>query len=476
MRLFTAEWNKRCFLLFFGVLVAFVFWMRPPGASAANEKEEGKKDAPEYKVFGRDPKAYEDAAAMLSIPGQRRLEDEAAGTILAALETAIAKGEPWSPAIWMQLDNLRSARLSPLQVQSLQHAAQKMGVTDKDPLPEKASAAKQAFEEGNRHYEAGRFDQAIASYRSAVSHHPAYWDACNNLALSEMHRNNDLAAAFILSSLTRNNPKYAGAAINLSVCLERLGQGAAAYAIAATLALKQDRMPMAQYNMAWFENSRGNYASSSDHLLNALSPVPDYPVALWLQSINTMESGRNITADELKALPQRDQLQGVPGIVDRPVKAAVADAYSGKDVVARIPKGSRLVISRETGGWCGFFWPVEGVKRFLWVRKTNLGSTRMELAAEGIQPFLGRWTGKWGKFTEPEIRIQDADGKPRVTMQEDKVRDEKLENGSLSFWAKKKDFGGDWFRYSLRVTPDGLEMDVYMTKNNQKFTGKLTEQ
>lgn len=474
MRTFTVKRDNWSFLVSFIVLMTF-FLMCPPYSSTANKKEGEKKETPEFKVFGRDPNAYGDAAAMLFIPSQRLLDDETAKTIVDALAMAIAKGEQWPSQIWALLNSLRYVRLSPFLVQSLQNTAKKMAVTEKKPSQKQVASAKQAFEQGNRHYEAGKFDHAVESYHAALKDHPAYWDAYNNMALSEMHRNNDLVALFLFSTLTKNNPKYAGGSINLTVCLERLGQSVASYNIAAALASKQDRMPMAQYNMAWFENSRGKYESSSGYLLKALTSVPDYSVANWLQSISDMESGRSITADELKALPRCDHSQGVPNIVSRPVKVAMADAYSGKNVVTRIPKDSRLVVSKESGDWYGFYWPVEDIKRFLWVHKTNLGNSRIEIAAEGIKPFMGTWTGKWGNYTEQEIRIQEVAGKPKVTMCEDKVRDEKLENGSLSFWAKKQAFASEWYRYTLNVTSVGLEMDVFRIRDNQKFSGKLTK-
>lgn len=402
----------RTILFFIATVMTFLF-MLPSCATSANKKKEEKKETPQYTVSGRDPKAFADAAAMFAPPSQKLLDDQTAKTILADLEMSFKEGDPWSPQSWVQLDRLRSVRVSAQLVEALRNTAQKMAVPDRAPSQSKAVAAKQAFEQGNGHYEAGRFDQAIKSYRVALKKHPAYWDAWNNMALAEMHSNNDLVALFVLSALTKNNPKYAGGSINLSVCLERLGQNAAAYDIAATVASKQARMPMAQYNMAWFENSRGKYESANTYLPKAMESISDYAVAKWLQTINSMESGRNITADELKALPQGDQSQGIPKIVSRPVKVAMADAYSGNAIVAKIPKDSQLVVSEKAGDWYAFYWPVDNVKHRLWTHQASLGSGSMTQASmpKSGAASLGVWIDP---STGARVTIKAVNGEPRA--------------------------------------------------------------
>ena len=284
------------------------------------------KGPSQYVVSGRDPKAFVDAAAMFALPSQKRLDDLAAKTALAGLETSLRTGDPWSPHFWTQLDGWRGAGGSAQMVEALRHAAQKMAVPDGAPSRSKAVAAMQAFQQGNRHYEAGRFGQAIESYRVALKGHSAFWDAWNNVALAEMHSDNNLVALFLLSALTKNNPAYVGAAINLSVCLERLGQVDAARDLASVAAKEHPQIPMAGYNAAWFENSRGQYDSAKTFLAQALEPVSDYAVAKWLQTINSMESGRTVSAADSRTLPRGDPSRATPKIVSRPVTVATSAA------------------------------------------------------------------------------------------------------------------------------------------------------
>ncbi len=335
------------------------------------------------------------------------------------------------------------------------------------------AAAKQPFEQGNGYYEAGRFDKAVESYRVALKDYPAFWDAWNNMALAEMHCNNDLVALFLLSALTKNNPRYAGGSINLSVCLERLGQDATAYEIAAAVTNEHSQMPMANYNMAWFENSRGKYEVANTYLSKALESVSDYTVSKWLRTINSMESGRTITADELKALPPGDQSQGIPKILTRPVKLATADAYSGNTLVDEIPEGSQLVISEKAGDWYAFYWPVDNAKRRLWIHQASLGSQTF-VAHNDLNPFLGTWNSKWGNVTERGIRIEEVNGRPKVTMDGWRVWDEKLENGVLSY--RKKGGASNWeFVYTLTSKANKIELEVFSVHDQARFSGELSK-
>lgn len=455
-------------LLVIATTLAAVF---PVSAPAADKKKEEKKEVPQYKVSGRDPRAFVDAQALLALPTRRPAGDEEAKALLAALAGAWNEKAPWAPPLWAQLDGLRGLSLSDAAVAELRNAAGEVKVQDRAPQPPKAAAARQAFLKGNGHYEAGRFDKAIESYRAALKEHPAFWDAWNNAALSEMHDGNDLAALFILSALIRNNPKYAGGAINLSVCLVRLGQAGPAYDTAAAVAEQQPQMPMALYNMAWLENARGNHDAAQDRLTKALESVSDYPVAKWLRAINKMEAGRVAGDWDLKALRSEDQPQGVPTIVVRQVGDAPADAYSEKIVVDRIPPGTPLLISEKAGDWNAVYRVAGDVKHRLWVHQANLNPL---VALADIKPFLGTWKGSWGRFYLRNVGIDHVNGSPKVTLPDHEIRDEKLEKGKLSFRAKAAG-SGEEFTYTLVQAQGDLRMDVLRMRDNQRFSGKLSK-
>jgi tetratricopeptide (TPR) repeat protein len=304
---------KRFFGRFLGVMIIILIGSGPAPAASKNTKQQEKKEAPQYIISGRDPKAFADAAAMLAPSKQKILDESAARAILADLDNAVQAGASWSPKLWESLDRLRGVRMSqPLTLQ-LQQIAAKMMLFAKKPSQGEAIAATQAFKEGNLQYEAGKFSKAIESYRAALGKDPYFWDAWNNMALAEMHQNNDLLALFQFAALAKNAPQYAGALINLAVSMERLGLSQEASKTADAAVRKFSQMPMAQYNKAWFENSKKNYVVSQQHLASALKLVPDYANARWLRALNKMQTGNPLEVDDVKALPPGDQSQVTPG-------------------------------------------------------------------------------------------------------------------------------------------------------------------
>ena len=431
-----------------------------------------KEESPEITVSGRDPMAYADAAAMYLVPERNRLDDLTARAILADLEASLAQGDPWSTPLWTQLDRLRASTLSPQVVGELQHVAQKLVAPAMTPRKSETKTAKRAFEEGNQQYETERYAEAIESYRLALKNYPTFWDAWNNLGLAEMRYDNDVVAVFVFSALEKNKPEYVGATINLSVCLERLDQVDAAYEAASRVAEAPIQMPMARYNMAWFENARGDYLSAQTHLEEATEPVPGYTVAERLRVINLLESGQSIEVEEQKALPEIDENRGPPEITTFPVVGSRADAYSGDVVVTEIPGGSQVVVSEKSGDWYSFYWPVDYRKRRLWIHGADLGKDDVVIAASDIEPFIGTWNGRWGTVTEKGLKIEEVDGKPKVTMQSDTAWDEKIEDGRLSFRVRVGGSGWELI-YALKPVPEGLELEVFRVRDSKTIAGML---
>lgn len=456
----------------FVAVIFFVFMISNCAVAGKTKKDEKKDETSQYTVAGSDPKAFADSEAMHKLTVQRFLNDITAMSILSDLDTSLKEDVPWSPVFYSNLERLREVWIPDNLSLELRNTASKMVVSDKAPSQPKINRAKEYFLQGNAHYEAGRFDKAIESYRMALKEYPGFLDAWNNMALSEMHNNNDWAALFLFSALSKNNPKYVGASINLSVCLERLGQAAAAYEIADDLARKNSQMPMIEYNMAWFENSRGKYDLAQTHLSNAIQKVPDYSVAKWLQTINSMESGSKISLDDLKTLPVEYQSQDIPEIISRSVIANTADAYSGNTVAAKIPKGSKMVISEKTGDWNAVYWPAENVKRRLWLNQSSL-SGNIITATDELKAFLGTWSEKWsGIHYKMNITIKEVDGKPVVTKDKWNVWDEKIEKGVLSF--RVKGGASKWeFLYTVAPKPDKMALEVYRVHDKKRFTGVL---
>jgi hypothetical protein len=289
-----------------------------------------------------------------------------------------------------------------------------------------------------------------------------------------LHDGNHLVAVFVLSALEANNPRYAGGPINLSVCLERLGQADDAYDAASRAAEAASEMPMARYNMAWFENSRGNYESARTHLEVATDPIPDYAVADWLHVINSMESGQSVESEKRGVLPGAGEIQNMPEITSLPVLGSRAGAFAGDAEVTEIPGGTRLVISEKAGDWYAFYWPVDNRKRRLWMHEADLSNDDVVIAAAIIKPFIGTWSGRWGTVTEKDLKIEEVDGRPKVTMRSDTAWDEKIADGRLSFRVRVGGSGWELI-YTLKPVPEGLELEVFRPRDGKTITGILKQ-
>ena len=159
--------------------------------------------------------------------------------------------------------------------------------------------------------------------------------------------------------------------------------------------------------------------------------------------------------------------------VSRSVNLATADAYSGNTLVDEIPEGSQLVISEKAGDWYAFYWPVDNAKRRLWIHQASLGSQTF-VAHNDLNPFLGTWNSKWGNVTERGIRIEEVNGRPKVTMDGWRVWDEKLENGVLSY--RKKGGASNWeFVYTLTSKANKIELEVFRVHDQARFSGELSK-
>jgi tetratricopeptide (TPR) repeat protein len=434
-------------------------------------KSEQKKDTSNFVVAGRDPKAFADASAMLEIPVQRVLDDVAADGILGSLDAAVGSGKAWSPVLWLQLDKLRSVRLSQSRLSVLQGIAQHLTLSTVRPGFADSSAALKAFQQGNRKYEMGSLREAAEAYQSALTKRPAYWDAWNNLALAEMHWNNDLVALFLLSALTKSNPEYVGASINCSVCLERLGRADSAYATALRVASGSAQLPMAQYNRAWFENLRGRMDSARSCILLALATIGDYPMVRWLQTINMMEAGERVASDETRWLPTVDQYEGLPKQEMRKVVVSLADAYSGGRGIAQIAKGTRLLVRQRGGDWVGVYWQVDGAKRLLWVKSASLGEP-IDLAAGDLHAFLGKWRGTWADVKVEGLTITEKDGEPEVTQTGMTITDAKFDDGKLTYHRVVLASGWE-FEDTLTLMGNMIGMSVHRLRDDAMFNGTL---
>src|SRR5947207_1423148 len=82
----------------------------------------------------------------------------------------------------------------------------------------------QWLDEGNTHFYAQRYDEALAAYQQALQLDPDYAKAYNNMGyvLNEIKRYEEALAAY--EQAIRLNPNYAKAYNNKAIALEHLGR------------------------------------------------------------------------------------------------------------------------------------------------------------------------------------------------------------------------------------------------------------
>ena len=112
--------------------------------------------------------------------------------------------------------------------------------------------------QANLEYRKKHLEAASSAYVALLAEAPGQWDIRNNLALTQIHLGNDLAAQVELEVLRKVEPKYLPALINLTVVYMRLGRDADAQATALEAARLQPDFSSAIYNLAWFKNLNGD--------------------------------------------------------------------------------------------------------------------------------------------------------------------------------------------------------------------------
>jgi tetratricopeptide (TPR) repeat protein len=415
-----------------GLLCVAVLSGSPAWAKSETKKE--RQDGSKNMVAGRDPVGFPDARELYR--PRRPMTPQEGSEILQELGAILEQDRVWSQALWRPLDRMKGARLQDGQADSLLALAEMIALSpDQEPKPVE-TAVQRRIALADRHYRARGFDSAAIAFRQSLADHPAHWDAINNLALTEMHRNNDLAALFLLGALRKNNPRYAGAAINLSVCLERLGLGGQAHVAAERTAVEWRTNPMAQYNHAWFQLSRDNPNEARRALSAIWIQDLDYPEATRLAVLADYVSGQGISATDLSLFPSaqihRTTING------RPLRRLVP-AYE------RRTSTTALSASTTTSGGPG----------------------------RDPKSMDGTWSEKWGGVNnEKNITIRQVDGKPKVSMLGAIVRDERFDGQTLTFQVEGVSTGWKFF-YTVTRNKDRLRLVVLRKHDQARFEGWL---
>jgi hypothetical protein len=115
-------------------------------------------------------------------------------------------------------------------------------------------------------YDNGNFEEASSRYKKVLINRPYEVISRNNLALAEMHRNNDLIAWLELEVIGKTFPLYTPAKVNLTVVYERLGMTKKSDSLANALYNKPYTTSIIPYNAAWYANKNKDFLKANQML------------------------------------------------------------------------------------------------------------------------------------------------------------------------------------------------------------------
>lgn len=376
----NSKWINRFRTVIRGCFVVAILCISSQVTAADKEREE-KKENQQFEVAGTDPNGFSDAEQLFANKNQPIIPDSIAVILIETIDSIRIQYGIWSSGFWQRLLPLRGKRLSSTMLSKLQSMAEQVEINEEVLSSTETHPAQSAFYKGNKQYEADSLSEAIECYANCLKVNPSHWDAINNLALAEMHIGNDLLSLYFLTILKKNNPKYLGAAVNLTVCLERLGETSTAYDLACTTARENSSFPMASYNKAWLENTQCMYSDAEMSISTTLACVQEDSNARWLKTINMMETGDPVSDLDMQTLRSADRSLRIPDISIRyvPIQSlasSFARAYSGNSLEYKIPGNSKIIVSEQKDDWIAVYWPVNRVKRRLWTLQTESKETR----------------------------------------------------------------------------------------------------
>ncbi|MDM8551215.1 hypothetical protein QUF72_14110 [Desulfobacterales bacterium HSG2] len=171
-----------------------------------------------------------------------------------------------SSKIWMALIELNPCRTCyPVQAVITNWAS----LYQKKLRKKSSKKAASVFEKANKNYNQGELLSACDKYKQVLRLSPTHLDARNNLALAQMHLENDLIAQIELEVVRKLDKTYIPALINLTVIYERNGQREKAEKLARQVFQMQKDVPQSVYNYAWYLSLNKKY-KEADNLLRKM--------------------------------------------------------------------------------------------------------------------------------------------------------------------------------------------------------------
>jgi hypothetical protein len=236
--------------------------------------------AQEHRLL-RDPYAYETAAGMYAVADTLPV-DETVTLLAVNISRQLKQGlMPEDDIIWDTLQKLEPYRKSRQVQETLKTWVTYIRNTERSDSDSAITSSSRLISPIIQAYRQGEFDKVIALSRTLLLdpgrkiREESVQIVRNNLALALMHENRDLCAQMELELInTGNKIRYFPALINLTVVYERLGKREEAEVLVNRLTEYMEkeelRMPLADFNVAWYLGEKEDY-SSTDKALKSVS-------------------------------------------------------------------------------------------------------------------------------------------------------------------------------------------------------------
>lgn len=424
---------------------------------------------------GRDPHAFSDALTMLSVsPTSDSLSNNE--LLFPQLKELILKGDmpedqdSKSYKILCQFNHLNEDEYQQLS-QIAHQASSNIGRV----LKGKHRQAYRSFMSGNQDYERGHFTRASLRYCRALQLNPMYFDARNNLALAQIHLNQNIPAIFHLIMLNNLQPNYAGAEINLSVALTRIGFLEEASKIAAGLSSKD--IPMIQYNQAWFETTKGDNSAAKSLLDSALKILPYFTNANHLYVLNELEMGIKSSIQHSMHIPNVDRSRIEILDIKQAITLEDIEFQDESQTLETFSTGHEFIVSDVNNDQIGIYWPGNPQKHRGWIdqSKCQFHGLRTDYQGGQFSDYIGIWGERWGKVRRVNsIKIALFQDRPHIQMKDNaNVSDIVYENDILSF-LKSYPSSKTAYIYKIRKTSfRTMTLTVTRLPDGRVFPGEL---
>ena len=316
-------------------------------------------------VFGTDPQAYQDCEEFFSVKFEKTMPPPRTIALLDKLFNRLKEGDTPESA---ECDKFLNALEKTTVPDNVFVWMKNMAEFSKKNINAKLfqvdnSKVKDQFSAGNMLYESGKFEDASKKYMEIIKNHPGHLDARNNYGLAMMHLGYNMVPLLHFMTVAELSPKYTGAKINAALIVKRMGLDDEAYKMMSECAAVSPEAPIVNYNIAWFENSRGNYSESKKYLDRILKNFPTNKKTKILSALNSIEMGEKYDISDETCLKDSQWKELAESDFETlEISSPQTVVQTGDIETVTLNKGDKYLISEKKGDQIAVYYSKNGKK------------------------------------------------------------------------------------------------------------------